>query len=53
MSKLSPTEAKAIGEARESWCAVEMKKEVPLLPCNDKTILILIIYPYIIKRFNI
>jgi hypothetical protein len=27
MSKLSPTEAKAIGEARESWCAVEMKKE--------------------------
>lgn len=27
MSKLSPAEAKAIGEARESWCAVEMKKE--------------------------
>lgn len=27
MSKLSPTDARAIGEARESWCAVEMKKE--------------------------
>lgn len=24
---LSPAEAKALGEQRESWCAVEMKKE--------------------------
>ncbi|KAL5009037.1 hypothetical protein ScPMuIL_014618 [Solemya velum] len=25
--KLSPAEAKMLGESRESWCAVEMKKE--------------------------